>query len=143
MHNSLQAIASCMVSLQARAGESRKVTRPCMTGISVFYTSCSYGFSPAINAYQVFGFSCTGNESTLVDCLGTGGVCQADSVDHALAVECGVSEPCKLMNSVILAIFIGSALVLAVVVGEAQAVPLDYAVCPSQPSWYIDPVSKS
>ena len=68
----------------------------------VFHTSCSYGFSPAISAYRAFGFSCNGKENTLADCVGAGAVCQIDSVDHALAVECGGNGPRKLMNALIL-----------------------------------------
>ena len=57
----------------------------------------SYGFSPAINAYRAFGFTCNGNENSLSNCQQTGAVCRTDDVDHALAVECGGSGPRKLM----------------------------------------------
>lgn len=60
--------------------------------------SYSYRFSPAINAYQAFGFSCNGNENRLSDCRGSGAVCQVDSAAHALAVECGGSSPRKFMH---------------------------------------------
>jgi hypothetical protein len=59
---------------------------------------CSYGFSPAINAYRAFGFTCNGNENSLSNCQQTGAVCRTDDVDHALAVECGGSGPRKLMH---------------------------------------------
>ena len=58
----------------------------------------SYGFSPAINAYRAFGFTCIGNENTLSDCQGSGAVCRTDDVDHALAVECGGSGPRKYIH---------------------------------------------
>ena len=58
----------------------------------------SYGFSPAINAYRAFGFTCNGNENSLSNCQQTGAVCRTDDVDHALAVECGGSGPRKLMH---------------------------------------------
>ena len=32
---------------------------------SYSYHTCSYGFSPAINAYRAFGFFCYGNENVL------------------------------------------------------------------------------
>ena len=61
---------------------------------------CSYGFSPAINAYRAFGFTCNGNENSLSNCQQTGAVCRTDDVDHALAVECGGSGPRKLMHGI-------------------------------------------
>ena len=63
----------------------------------MIFNMCSYGFSPAINAYRAFGFTCNGNENSLSNCQQIGAVCRTDDVDHALAVECGGSGPRKLM----------------------------------------------
>ena len=48
-----------------------------------------YGFSPAINAYSAFGFSCTGNESNLSQCSEPGAICTTDNANFAIAIECG------------------------------------------------------
>lgn len=47
-----------------------------------------YGFSAAVNSYQGIGYICNGDESSLRDCLATGSICAADSVEHAVAVSC-------------------------------------------------------
>ena len=48
-----------------------------------------YGFSPAINSYSAFGFSCTGSESSLSQCSEPGAVCSTDNANFAIAIECG------------------------------------------------------
>ena len=48
-----------------------------------------YGFSPAINAYSAFGFSCTGSESSLSQCSEPGAICTTDNANFAVAIECG------------------------------------------------------
>ena len=54
-----------------------------------FFFLYRYGFSPAINAYSAFGFSCTGSESSLSQCSEPGAVCTTDNADFAIAIECG------------------------------------------------------
>ena len=54
----------------------------------IFFLS-RYGFSPAINAYSAFGFSCTGSESSLSQCSEPGAVCSTDNANFAIAIECG------------------------------------------------------
>ena len=58
-----------------------------------------YGFSPAINSYSAFGFSCTGNESSLSQCSEPGAVCRTDNADFAIAIECGgQTSPSKYVS---------------------------------------------
>ena len=54
-----------------------------------FFFLYRYGFSPAINAYSAFGFSCTGSESSLSQCSEPGAVCTTDNANFAIAIECG------------------------------------------------------
>ena len=65
------------------------------SSIPIFLDLCSYGFSAAVNSYRAFGFTCNGNENALSSCSQSGAICQTDSVDHALAVECGGASPGK------------------------------------------------
>ena len=56
-----------------------------------------YGFSPVINSYAAFGFSCTGSENSLSECAEPGAVCATDNADFAIAIECGgQTSPSKL-----------------------------------------------